>query len=163
MITTGVRWAESAARRNKRGVYEKLSQDTSKRIIINNDNDDKRQLFENCRLQAKRVCNPIVDWTDNDVLDYIRSEHIETNPLYACGFDRVGCVGCPMAGRKGRQFEFTRYPTFERAYIRAFGKMLEERTARGLPCDWQTGTDVFHWWMEDGVLSGQIGFEEEQE
>ncbi len=24
------------------------------------------------------------------------------------------------------------------------------------------GEDVFHWWMEDGVLSGQIGFEEEK-
>ena len=167
MITTGVRWAESAARRNKRGVYEKLSQDTSKRIIINNDNDDKRQLFENCRLQAKRVCNPIVDWTDNDVWDYIRSEHIETNPLYACGFDRVGCVGCPMAGKKGRQFEFARYPTFERAYIRAFDRMLKMRAVRGkLDGSWRIGTtgkDVFHWWMEDGVLSGQIGFDEEQE
>ena len=66
-----------------------------------------------------------------------------------------------MAGRKGRQFEFARYPTFERAYIRAFDRMLAERIARGLPCDWQTGEDVFHWWMEDGVLPGQIGFEEE--
>ena len=107
-----------------------------------------------------------MDWTDNDVWDYIRSEHIETNPLYACGFDRVGCVGCPMAGKKGRQFEFARYPTFERAYIHAFDRMLKMRVVRGkLAGSWRIGTtgkDVFHWWMEDGVLSGQIGFGEEQ-
>lgn len=24
---------------------------------------------------------------------------------------------------------------------------------------WQTGEDVMHWWMEDGVLSGQMVLE----
>ena len=38
--------------------------------------------------------------------DYIRSEHIPVNPLYERGFHRVGCIGCPLAGRAGRQFEF---------------------------------------------------------
>lgn len=52
MITTGVRWAESAKRRKNRGIYEKQSADISRRITISNDNDDTRRLFENCRLQA---------------------------------------------------------------------------------------------------------------
>lgn len=124
MITTGVRWAESAKRRKNRGIYEKQSADISRRITISNDNDDARRLFENCRLQAKRVCNPIVDWTDSDVWDYIRSEHIPVNLLYERGFHRVGCIGCPLAGRAGRQFEFGRYPTYERAYLHAFEHML---------------------------------------
>lgn len=41
--------------------------------------------------------------------------------------------------------------------------MLEVRRQRELPTIWQTGIDVFHWWMEDGVLPGQEvlnGFEE---
>ena len=160
MITTGVRWAESASRRNKRGIYESMPHDLSKKVIINSDNADTRHLFESCKLQAKRICNPIVDWSDYDVWSYIHAEKIPINPLYNCGFHRVGCVGCPMAGRRMRYFEFGRYPTYQRAYIRAFDRMLEERQNRGLPCDWQTGKDVFHWWMEDGVLSGQIEFEE---
>ena len=160
MITTGVRWAESVNRRNKRGIYETLPHDLSKKVIINNDNTDTRLLFESCKLQAKRICNPIVDWSDRDVWDYIESEKIPVNPLYRCGFHRVGCIGCPMAGRRMRHFEFARYPTYQRAYIRAFDRMLQERQRRGLPCDWQDGKDVFHWWMEDGVLSGQVEFEE---
>lgn len=155
MITTGVRWAESAARKKNRGIYE-----AGKTLILNSDNDDARRLFENCRLQAKRVCNPIIDWSDQDVWDYIEAERIETNPLYQCGFSRVGCIGCPMAGKKGREFEFSRHNTYQRAYIRAFDRMIEERKRRGLPCDWQTGIDVFHWWMEDGVMPGQVEFEE---
>ena len=162
MITTGVRWAESVSRRNKRGIYEGMPHDISKKVIINNDNDDARRIFESCKLQAKRICNPIVDWTDRDVWDYIESEKIPVNPLYRCGFHRVGCIGCPLAGKRGRELEFARYPTYQRAYIRAFDRMVEERQNRGLPCDWQTGKDVFLWWMEDGVLPGLIGFEEEQ-
>jgi len=38
--------------------------------------------------------------------------------------------------------------------------MLRERERRGkLQGSWSMGTtgeDVFHWWMEDGVLPGQI-------
>ena len=71
---------------------------------------------------------------------------------------------CPIAGRKGRQFEFARYPTFERAYIHAFDRMLKMRVVRGkLDGSWRTGTtgkDVYHWWMEDGVLPGQLSFDE---
>ena len=147
-------------REKNRGIYEKLSGDISKRIIINNDNDDTRRLFENCRLQAKRVCNPIVDWSDRDVWDYIESEKIPVNPLYRCGFHRVGCIGCPLASRQTRYFEFARYPTYKRLYIKAFDRLLDERRKHGMPCDWQTGMDVLHWWMEDGVLPGQVEFEE---
>lgn len=160
MITTGVRWAESVKRRQSRGIYEKTSRDLSRRVIISNDNDDARRLFEDCRLQAKRVCNPIVDWTDDEVWDYIEAEHIQTNPLYGCGFRRVGCIGCPMAGKAGRQAEFARYPAYERMYIRAFDHMIEARRARNLPTEWETGMDCFHWWMEDGVLPGQVALEE---
>lgn len=98
--------------------------------------------------------------SDADVWDYIESEKIPVNPLYECGFSRVGCVGCPMAGTQGRQKEFIRYPKYQDAYIRAFDKMLEERERRGkTKGTWTAGTtgrDVFHWWMEDGVLPGQM-------
>ncbi len=161
-ITTGVRWAESAKRKNGRGIYETLPSDKTKKIILNNDNDDRRRLFENCRLQAKRICNPIIDWTDGDIWDYIRSERIPINPLYGCGFSRIGCIGCPMV-TKARSFQFDRYPKYKEMYIRAFDRMLEERLRRGRALGtWRTGMDVFHWWMEDGVLPGQLEFGEEQ-
>ena len=144
-----------------------MPSDRAKKIILNNDNDDHRRLFETCTLKAKRVCNPIIDWEDTDVWDYIESEKLPINPLYGCGFSRVGCIGCPMAGTAGRQWEFARYPKYEQMYIRAFDRMLEERRRRGKTAgSWgpdTTGVDVFHWWMEDGVLPGQITFETMEE
>lgn len=163
-IVTGVRWAESAKRANNRGVLEILHRDKEKKIIINNDNDESRRMFETCALKGKRICNPIIDWSDADVWGYIQSEHIVINPLYQEGFDRVGCIGCPMAGTKKRQFEFARYPKFKDMYIRAFEKMMEERIRRNrMQGTWwigTTGRDIYHWWMEDGVLPGQLAFED---
>lgn len=162
-IATGVRWAESTRRRDSRGVFEKNASNPAKRIILNNDNDDKRRLFEHCTLQAKRVCNPIIDWTDSDVWDFLLSEKIPLNPLYAEGFPRVGCVGCPMAGKR-RYRDFARWPAYEQMYIRSFDKMLEMRRQRGkIDGSWRSGTtgeDIFHWWMEDDVLPGQLSFDE---
>ena len=159
-ITTGVRWAESTKRKNIRGIYETMPSDRAKKIVLNNDNDDRRRLFETCTLKAKRVCNPIIEWTNADVWDYIEAEKIPVNPLYGCGFSRVGCIGCPMAGTAGRQREFARYPKYQEMYIRAFDRMIEERKRRGkTQGSWgsgDTGRDVFHWWMEDGVLAGQL-------
>lgn len=56
------------------------------------------------------------------------------NPLYEMGFYRVGCIGCPMAGKQ-RYREFQIFPTYERAYRHAFAKMLDLRKKAGRQCD----------------------------
>lgn len=180
-ISTGVRWAESASRKNNRGVYERLGSSKKTNLILNNDNDDTRMLFENCRLKAKRVVNPIVDWTDGDVWDFlgagvqiscgsynVTGNGIALNPLYCEGWCRVGCVGCPMAGQHGREREFLRWPKYRELYIYAFDRMLEERKRRGkINGSWglseTTGRDIFNWWMGYDTLPGQIDWLEDYE
>lgn len=64
----------------------------------------------------------------------------------------------PVGG--GRQREFMRWPAYEKMYISAFERMLDIRKAKGLPFDWQTGMDVFRWWMEDDNISGQLSMDD---
>lgn len=134
-----------------------------KSLILANDNAEDRRLFETCQMKGKRVVNPIIDWQAADIWDYVGAEKIPMNPLYCEGFCRVGCIGCPMAS-KTRIIGFARYPEIKTAWIRSFDKMLIIRIARGMEVySWRSGVDVFHWWMEDGVLPGQEvlgGFEE---
>ena len=159
-IATGVRWDESASRRKNRGIYEKLGSTPSTKLILNNDNDEKRLLFENCRIQAKRVVNPIIDWTDDDVFDYLEETKSPMNPLYCEGQSRVGCIGCPLASRKNRIAEFNRWPQYKLLYLNAFDRMIAERYRRGKMCGEMrigyTAEDVFNWWMENDVLPGQL-------
>lgn len=162
-IATGVRWAESAARKNNRSSLEILHADRKKALLLNNDNDEDRRLFETCTLKGKRACNPIIDWQESDVWNYLTEQHVECNPLYCEGSRRVGCVGCPLATRATRNKEFARWPKFAQMYISAFERMLAARQRRGkMDGSWSTGVDVFHWWMEDGVLPGQFEIEEEE-
>lgn len=161
-IATGVRWAESVNRKNSRGIYEKNG-DKEHRIILNNDNDDRRLLFENCRLKSKRTVNAIIDWLDSDVWQFLEDARKPVNPLYPEGWCRVGCVGCPMAGKHGREEAFKRWPKYKNLYLLAFKNLLDERAARGMYLSWQTPEDVFNWWMEYDILPGQIDWFDEIE
>lgn len=59
---------------------------------MTNDNADNRQLIENCVKRGKRVVNPIIDWTSEDVWEFIYLYRLPYNALYDQGYLRVGCV-----------------------------------------------------------------------
>lgn len=108
------------------------------------------------------MINPIIEWEDSDVWDFIRAEGINYCSLYNEGFHRLGCIGCPMARTKGREIEFARWPKYREAYIRSFDKMLEERKRKGKDNkNWENGKDVYNWWMEYEILPGQLNLFED--
>ncbi len=148
MIATGVRWEESI-KRKKRGIYEDINKNKDKKICLMNDNDEKRRLIERCEINAKTICNPIIDFTDEEVWGFYLNECQFHNPFYELGFKRCGCVGCPMAG-KNRITEFEVFPKYKEMYLKAFDRMLTIRKERGLDTNlgWQTAEDVFNWWIK---------------
>lgn len=133
--------------------------------MLNNDNDEAREQIEACPTLNKMILNPIIDWTDEDVWAFIRQENIPYCGLYDEGFHRLGCIGCPMARKHGREREFLRWPKYKAAYLRAFETMLKVRRDRGLASrqEWNSGMDVFNWWMEYDVLPGQMDLLEEED
>jgi phosphoadenosine phosphosulfate reductase len=122
------------------------------------------QMITACKKHKQVSVLPIVDWTNRDVWGYIRSKHLEYNPLYDYGFNRVGCIGCPLASRKIRLAEFVKYPKYENMYRHAFNRCVARRKALGKSGvtdikDWSTGAKMFDWWMEDKNVDGQLEFE----
>lgn len=174
MTLTGVRWAESVNRKQNKGIanvqggkeaMKTLAQNgfsPNKRggVVLVNDNDENRSLLENCYKRHKTTVNPIVDWDDDEVWDYIRAEKIPYCGLYDCGWHRLGCIGCPMASRPERLRQFAMWPKYKEAYLRAFQKMLDARKERGLLSQvWTTPRQVFNWWTEDKNIDGQQAME----
>lgn len=103
-----------------------------------------RAKYESC--QADKGVNffhPIINWSDEQVWDFIQAEHIPYCSLYDEGFTRIGCVGCPLASTAKILAEFKRWPNFERAYLWAFEKMLEGRVFK----KWKTKYDVMDWYL----------------
>ena len=83
---------------------------------------------EMCRVYSAKekvkVYLPILEWTDQDVEEFIKERNIKCHPLYYRGgqFDvtkRLGCIGCPLQSRKKRIQEFKDNPKMLKAWIRA--------------------------------------------
>ena len=142
VVVTGVRWAESANRRNTHGVLDlqgkpkktqKLAEEIGAdyrlnkhgEVILNDDNDEARRMMEHCFRTQKTMVNPIVDWTDEDVWQFLNENNIPHCCLYDEGFKRLGCIGCPLSGSKNMIRDFERWPKYKNAYIMAFQKMID--------------------------------------
>ena len=141
-IVTGVRWAESAGRRAKSGIAmvstasareRECGQAAAAAGLLTTDDASARRLFEQCQMRGVRVLNPIIDWSDDDVWSYLHSRGIEGNPLYKEGWTRIGCVGCPLAGRRAREIAFARYPKLYKAWRDAIAYVIARRKEMGNP------------------------------
>jgi phosphoadenosine phosphosulfate reductase len=117
-------------------------------------------LIKTMREHKDTIVNPIYEWTDADVWEYLRQENVKTNPLYERGYHRVGCIGCPLATYKQKIKEFSDYPQYKKAYINAFQKMCDIREAEGKEQrgSWADGESVFNWWIEENKynVKGQM-------
>lgn len=136
ITVTGVRWAESAKRKNIHGIVStNITQDvgTGKfndngELIMNDDNDNNRRIVEQCYRTSRVIVNPIVDWSDDEVWEFLNEvAKVPHCSLYDEGFKRLGCIGCPMAQLPQRQKELTRWAGYKRAYIKAVERGLKVR------------------------------------
>lgn len=71
---------------------------------------------------------PILEWTDDDVLEFILDRGLKINPHYYREDGtidvkrRVGCMCCPLQSTKKRKEEFRKYPNMVKVYLKALGK-----------------------------------------
>jgi len=121
---TGIRWAESNARA-------------------------QRQMVETCRYSNARILHPIIDWTDDDVWQFIRQEKLPYCELYDEGQKRIGCVMCPMGNHSQMAWQAQRWPRIAGLYLRAFDRMIAHWRERGKPRRWNTAEEVMAWWTQD--------------
>lgn len=83
---------------------------------------------EECRLyptgEKVRAYFPILEWTDDDVAQFIEDRGIKCAPVYYDEDDkfhverRLGCLGCPLATDNGRG-DFLKYPKLLKRYTQA--------------------------------------------
>lgn len=162
MTITGVRWAESANRKRNQGEVTVMKGGKAKLdelvnsgnfretprggVVLNNDNEESRKMVEQCYKLSKTVINPIIDWNNEEVWEFIREYNVSYCKLYDEGYKRLGCIGCPMVNNKA---ELENYPKYKQAYINAFDRMLKEGRKAGIDYKkWETGEDVYKWWVE---------------
>lgn len=153
-VVTGVRWSESIRRKNNRNLVEfdkygsqSKSAKEFRTIFLNSDNDEKRSMIENCTIKGKYILNPIIDWSDEDVWNFIHQYNVPYCDLYNEGLKRIGCIGCPLSGFKQMEKDFNRWPKYKQNYIKAFDRMILKRKKDGFNTIWKSGDEVMEWWL----------------
>ena len=158
---TGVRASESVSRAKNAGLVkitgkpkttQKIADDNgaeyrsgNNMIILNFDNSATRRTVEQCYRTTASLINPILDWDEKDVWEFLKHYGCESNPEYCNGFHRIGCVGCPMAN-KNRIRDFKAYPKYFGVYYRACKKIFENDPHRIKAAN--DPLSYMIWWLE---------------
>lgn len=144
-VITGVRWAESARRANSRAGLELNFNKNQDKVLADPDNPENAKMARFCPTKGKHILNPIIDWENGDVWEFIKKYKIPYCKLYDRGYKRLGCIGCPMSTHQEADLE--RYPKYKRAYLRAFEQMLKKLDDDSRTSTWKSAEDVMKWWI----------------
>jgi phosphoadenosine phosphosulfate reductase len=108
-------------------------------------------------IRGGTVICPIVSWSDGDVWDFIRFHKLPYCSLYDEGWERLGCVGCPLVSKKKQDREFARWPRYEELWRKSIIANWETNkdllnTRTGEPryqAKFATGEDFWTWWRTE--------------
>lgn len=93
------------------------------------------------------VVNPILNFTDAEVWEYIKTNEIPYCTLYDQGEKRLGCVGCPM---RRSDLDFKRWPHMEGRWLRAARGRWETMSDKGRTKRvFKNADEWFDWWKSN--------------
>ena len=121
---TGVRRAESKSRKQRTTieVKNKTTLKKNKELIDSYFEEHCQSVGNQSIIQLK----PIIDWTDQDVWDYIHKHNLPINSEYELT-PRVGCIICPKANLDKNYIYLLKYPKLIDAFILAKEKRVTGR------------------------------------
>ena len=105
---------------------------------------------------------PILEWTDEDVVEFINEKGIKLHPLYYREDGtidpkrRLGCMCCPLASKKNRLEYFYKYPNMVKAYIRAGQKYRDNHPVGKTTLAYD---NVYDWFVHDVFYEKQSQWE----
>ena len=147
----GIRKAESV-RRSKRNEVETRGRKFSGNLDQFN---NRRESQISCvKGKDKVLVSPILNWTDADVWNFIRSNSLPYCELYDMGFHRIGCMFCPMASKREKAKALKRYPKVAQKYKEAI-QTLVDSGCYGQKYN-MTADEIFDCWIKNENFSAVV-------
>lgn len=104
--------------------------------------------FYGSKKKHAQAIYPILDWSDENVVEFIKWRGIKCHPLY---YDeqgnfhverRLGCVGCPLVSKKNRKQQFKENKGMLKAWLLWGGRSLMRRSLKNKNLFF---ADVYEW------------------
>lgn len=115
----------------------------------------RRKLYEpiscDTRPWMKGAINimPILTWSNIEVWSFIIDNELPYSNYYdpPYSFERIGCVGCPLAGAKRQQEEFKLFPRYAFALTRAISRNMFNKPKNALNRYFYDEYHAFYWYI----------------
>lgn len=133
------------------------------------ESNKRKELYkepEQCRKYSSkekvRQYFPILNWDLQDVKEFILERGIKLHPLY---YDkngeidvtrRLGCLCCPLAGKRNRIKQFKQYPNMLKLYVRGGGYFIDNHP---LSKNVQRFKNVYNWLCMSIFCDNMVEFE----
>lgn len=105
--------------------------------------------FECVDGKDKIMIYPILDWTEDEVWQFIDQQNIPHNPCYQ-QTGRVGCVYCPFAPARKIRTYIKHHPKQHAAFLHALDRYLGKSS---LASNFDNSEDYFEWWLSKVSLN----------
>jgi phosphoadenosine phosphosulfate reductase len=139
----GIRKSES----RKRAKYWNEFSNRKKKVLPF---EQFNKLFEEkCRSKSVYF-NPIFEFTDKDIWDYIKTYHLEVNPIYETQ-NRCGCWLCPFASYKQKMSIIREKPSLLKPLIKTVKYLIENNAPIA---NYINGLyDIIEWYLTQNTIS----------
>lgn len=110
----------------------------------------KRDYYEKNERRKKNdyFLNPILDWTEKEIWQYITINGLPYCRLYDEGRKRIGCVLCPYENFAQKEQDVQQFPEIAGYILNACRKSYEQNKGtftNEIP--FESGEDIFDWWV----------------
>ena len=148
----GVRASESNSRSKRKKMEYFLKPYWNKKFKGKNidiETLDKLQKSGN----AKKIIHVIFDWSDKQVWDYIKRNNLKYCKLYDQGWNRIGCICCPMAKRSAKLRDVEMFPIFKNNMLKSINFLID----KGKFEQFEDAEEAFDWWISGISIKKYLG------
>lgn len=140
---TGIRKEESV-RRAKRGEISTSVKGKRNEETFDQWSEHEENMVTCVGGKDKILVSPIIHWTECDVWDFLNANNIPHCELYNKGYERIGCICCPMSSYKQKIKEIKEYPHIKRNWIKTIQWLIDNGHINHNFNDAEFG---FRWWI----------------
>ena len=145
-VLTGVRKQES----QKRAKYNNVKKYGERTTNYDIDEMEKNE-FRCVNGKDKFLINPILEWTESEVWEFLRFRGLPVNPCYTYSH-RVGCIFCPFASKKTILLYAKKHPKQTLAFIHAIESYMKNSNMK-YPL---SAEELFDWWISKKSIKAYL-------
>lgn len=140
---TGIRKEESA-KRAKREEISTLFKGKKSEETFDQWSYHEEEMVTCVGGKGKILISPLIYWKERDVWEFLNANNIPHCELYDKGYNRIGCICCPMSSYKQKIKGIKDYPHVKRNWLKTIQWLIDNGYIKH---NFDNAEFAFRWWI----------------